>query len=59
VRCDIVAQAIIEAQGQLPHLPKLYIRLSGNRSEEAAKLLSEQGLTLYATLKECLQELTS
>lgn len=59
VRCDIVAQAIIEAQKQLPHLPKLYIRLSGNRSEEAAELLNTQGLTLYATLEECLQELTS
>jgi succinyl-CoA synthetase beta subunit len=59
VRCDIVAQAIIEAQEQLPDLPKLYIRLSGNRSEEAAKLLNEQGLALYATLEECLQELTS
>ncbi len=59
VRCDIVAQAIIEAQKQLPHLPKLYVRLSGNRSEEAAELLGAQGLALYATLEECLQELTS
>lgn len=58
VQCDIVAQAIIEARKQLPHLPKLYIRLSGNRSEEAAELLNTQGLTLYATLEECLQELT-
>ncbi len=58
VRCDIVAQAIIEAQEQLPNLPRLYIRLSGNRSEEAAKLLNERGLTLYSTLEECLQELT-
>jgi succinyl-CoA synthetase beta subunit len=59
VRCDIVARAIIDAQEQLPDLPKLYVRLSGNRSEEAAELLNEHGLALYATLEECLQEIAS
>ena len=58
VRCDIVAQAIIEAREQLPGLPTLYVRLSGNRSEEAAELLNTQGLTLCTTLEECLRELT-
>lgn len=57
VQCDTVARAIIEAREQLPHLPKLYIRLSGNRSEEAAALLSQHGLPLYSNLTECLAEL--
>lgn len=57
VQCDTVARAIIEAREQLPHLPKLYIRLSGNRSEEAAALLSQHGLPLYSNLAECLAEL--
>lgn len=59
VRCDIVANAIVEAKDKIPNLPKLYIRLSGNKSEEAAELLDAHGLTLYATLDDCLQELAS
>ena len=55
VRCDIVAQAIIEAREQIPELPGLYIRLSGNASEEASKLLNANGLTLYDTLEACLE----
>jgi succinyl-CoA synthetase beta subunit len=57
VRCDTVAQAIIEAREQLPDLPQLYICLSGNRSQEAANLLCQHGLVLYDTLELCLEEL--
>jgi succinyl-CoA synthetase beta subunit len=59
VRCDTVARAIIEATHQLPDLPVLYIRLSGNRSYEAAELLSTEHLTLYATLEDCLGAMNS
>ena len=59
VRCDTVAQAIIEAKRQLPELPALYIRLSGNRSQEAAELLAAEQLTLYATLEGCLEAMKS
>ena len=59
VRCDIVAQAIIEAREQLPELPELYIRLSGNNSEKAAELLKDHNLTLYDTLEDCLKEIHS
>lgn len=55
VRCDIVAQAIIEAREQIPQLPALYIRLSGNSSEKAAELLEAKGLVLYDTLDACLE----
>jgi succinyl-CoA synthetase beta subunit len=57
VRCDTVARAIIAAREQFPNLPTLYIRLSGNRSQEAAVLLQAHGLPLYETLEQCLEEL--
>lgn len=58
VRCDDVAKAILEAMQAFPDLPKLYIRLSGTRSEEAALLLASENLTLYPDLPSCLQEMT-
>jgi succinyl-CoA synthetase beta subunit len=58
VQCDTVAQAIIEARNAFPTLPTLYIRLSGNRSAEAAELLQHEQLPLYASLEECIQELS-
>lgn len=58
VRCDDVANAILEARKQFTHLPNLYIRLSGNKSTEASKLLADAGLTLYPDLPACLKELT-
>jgi len=58
VRCDDVAKAILEARQAFPDLPKLYIRLSGNKSDEAQKILKGAGLSLYPDLSACLQELT-
>lgn len=58
VRCDDVAQAILAAKSKITHLPSLYIRLSGNRSEEAAELLAEHDLKLYDSLEDCIKELT-
>lgn len=58
VRCDDVANAILEARQQFENLPKLYIRLSGTRSEEATLLLASENLTLYPDLPSCLEELT-
>lgn len=55
VRCDDVARAILEAQAKFPDLPPLYIRLSGNRSAEATKLLAKHELTLYPSLTDCLE----
>ncbi len=58
VRCDDVAKAIIEARKQFNSLPRLYIRLSGTRSDEAKVLLGEEQLTLYPDLPSCITELT-
>ena len=59
VRCDDVANAILEARKQFTDLPNLYIRLSGNKGTEATKLLADAGLTLYPDLPTCLKELTN
>ena len=58
VRCDDVAQAILQAQSQLPDLPRLVVRLSGNRSSEARELLASSGLVLHDTLESCLDAIT-
>lgn len=58
VRCDDVAKAILAAREQFDDLPQLYIRLSGNRSAEAAELLAAEDITLYPDLPACLEELT-
>lgn len=50
-RCDEVARAIIAARNRLDNLPRLYIRLAGTNYDEAARLLSEQGVVLLPTLE--------
>ena len=55
VRCDDVARAIIEARRRFENLPKLYIRLSGTNSQEAAKLLENERLVLYPDLAACVE----
>lgn len=57
VRCDNIARAIITAQESLPSLPPLYIRLSGNHSQEAANLLCTHRITFYDSLEMCLTSL--
>lgn len=59
VRCDEVARAIIEARDALPHLPALYIRLSGTNADMATDLLHQHGLLLYQSLEDCLGALPS
>lgn len=58
VRCDDVAQAILDAQHQFPHLPQLAIRLTGNRANEAKQLLATANLPLFTTLNEALESLS-
>lgn len=59
VRCDDVARAIIEARRRFENLPKLYIRLSGTNSQEAAKLLENERLVLYPDLAACVEGVRS
>ncbi len=57
VRCDTVAEAIIEAKKQTPNLPRLIVRLSGNHSDEASKLLKHHSIPLYQDLTECIESI--
>ena len=58
VRCDEVARAIIDAQRQIPDLPKLAIRLSGNRESEALQLLAQYNLPLFDNLEAILEDIS-
>ncbi len=58
VRCDEVARAIIDAQRQIPDLPKLAIRLSGNREAEARQLLAQYNLPLFDSLEAILEDIS-
>ena len=58
VRCDDVARAIIDAQRQIPDLPKLAIRLSGNRESEARQLLAQYNLPLFDSLEAILEDIS-
>lgn len=58
VRCDEVARAIIDAQRQIPDLPKLAIRLSGNREFEARQMLAQYNLPLFDSLEAILEDIS-
>ena len=58
IRCDEVARAIIDAQRQIPNLPKLAIRLSGNRESEARQLLAQYNLPLFDSLEAILEDIS-
>ena len=58
VRCDEVARAIIDAQRQIPDLPKLAIRLSGNRESEARQLLAQYNIPLFDSLEAILEDIS-
>ena len=58
VRCDDIARAIIDAQRQIPNLPKLAIRLSGNRESEARQLLAQYNLPLFDSLEAILEDIS-
>jgi succinyl-CoA synthetase beta subunit len=55
VRCDRVAQGIVDAYHAFGELPvPLIVRLQGTNAEEAKKLIDESGLKVYSAIS--LQE---
>lgn len=58
VRCDDVARAIVEARQQIPNLPPLAIRLTGNHEAEARQLLQQHNLPLFNNLESILEGLS-
>lgn len=58
VRCDSVAQAILDARETFPNLPPLHVRLVGNRADKAKQLLADASIPLYNTLADALEALS-
>ena len=48
VRCDVVAQGLVDALGDIELSVPLVVRLSGNRAEEAKQILADSGLPMAA-----------
>lgn len=57
VQCDTVARSIIEARQAFPDLAPLFIRLTGNNAEQAARILEAHDLKNYPDLEAIIEEL--
>jgi len=61
VRCDRVAQGVIDAYSEIGNIPvPIIVRLQGTNAEEAKKLIDESGLQVYSAilLKEAAELVT-
>ncbi len=61
VRCDRVAQGVIDAYKEIGNIPvPIIVRLQGTNAEEAKKLIDESGLKVYSAilLKEAAELVT-
>lgn len=56
-QCDQIAKAIISAKNNVPNLPPLFIRLSGNNYSQAKKLLDENNIKLLPSLDSCINQI--
>jgi len=51
VRCDRVAQGVIDAYNEIGNIPvPIIVRLQGTNAEEAKKLIDESGLEVYSAI---------
>ncbi|MXV16341.1 ADP-forming succinate--CoA ligase subunit beta [Hufsiella ginkgonis] len=51
VRCDRVAQGVIDAYNEIGNIPvPIIVRLQGTNAEEAKKLIDESGLQVYSAI---------
>jgi succinyl-CoA synthetase beta subunit len=52
VRCDRVAQGVIDAYKEIGNIPvPIIVRLQGTNAEEAKKLIDESGLEVYSAIQ--------
>ncbi|MBN2154517.1 MAG: succinate--CoA ligase subunit beta [Candidatus Lokiarchaeota archaeon] len=56
-RCDIVAEAIIEALRNSKGLPPIVIRLTGTNEKEGVELLKQAGIDAYENVLEAVNKL--
>ena len=55
VRCDRVAQGVIDAYNEIGNIPvPIIVRLQGTNAAEAKKLIDDSGLQVYSAIQ--LQE---
>jgi succinyl-CoA synthetase beta subunit len=54
-RCDIVAEAIIEALQNFQNTPPMVIRLTGTNEEEGIKMLKEKNINVYTNIMEAVK----
>ncbi|MFC1908889.1 ADP-forming succinate--CoA ligase subunit beta [Chloroflexota bacterium] len=55
-RCDIVAQAIIEALRESSIKKPIVVRMMGTNEEEGARMLHQAGINTYSDMEEAVQE---
>ncbi|MBM4223151.1 MAG: succinate--CoA ligase subunit beta, partial [Gammaproteobacteria bacterium] len=48
VRCDLIAEGIINAAKNIQNICPIVVRLQGNRADQAAAILSQSGLQIVA-----------
>jgi len=56
-RCDIVAQAIIQALNNFSDAPPMVIRLTGTKEKEGIALLKEAGIEAFQDIMEAVEKL--
>lgn len=55
-RCDIVAQAVIEAMKQAPQKKPVVVRMMGTNEEEGKRMLDEAGINYYPNMEEAIEQ---
>ncbi|MGB5910485.1 MAG: ATP-grasp domain-containing protein [Promethearchaeia archaeon] len=56
-RCDIVAEAIIQALKDFKNIPPLVIRLTGTKDKEGIAILKDAGINAYKNVMEAVEKL--
>lgn len=61
VRCDFIAQGVIEASKELSREIPVVLRMDGTNAEKADKMLKDSGVKFFATkdLKEAVLKVIS
>ncbi|MFC1966790.1 ADP-forming succinate--CoA ligase subunit beta [Chloroflexota bacterium] len=56
-RCDIVAQAVIEAFNESSTKKPIVVRMMGTNEEEGVRILNEAGINIYPNLEKAIEEI--
>ncbi len=55
-RCDLVAEAVVQAHNESSIKKSLVIRVSGTNEDEAARILRQAGINNYHSMEEAIKE---